>query len=45
VTVDVSVYTERSRLKREISKVTEATLVYVATDENRRPRALPPIED
>jgi len=44
VTVDVSVYTERSRLKREISKVTEATLVYVATDANRRPRALPPID-
>jgi len=45
VTVDVNVYTERSRLKSQIAKVTEATLVYVATDENRRPRGLPPIED
>ena len=45
VTVDVSVYTERSRLKVQTAKVTEATLVYVATDEQRRPRTLPPLED
>jgi acyl-CoA thioesterase YciA len=45
ITVDVSVYTERNRLKAEIAKVTEATLVYVATDEHRRPRILPPLED
>ena len=45
VTVDVRVYTERSRLKVEVAKVTEATLVYVATDEQRRPRDLPPLED
>jgi len=45
ITVDVSVYTDRSRLKSEIVKVTEATLVYVATDEQRRPRILPPLED
>jgi acyl-CoA thioesterase YciA len=45
ITVDVSVYTERNRLKAEIAKVTEATLVYVATDEHRRPRTLPPLED
>jgi acyl-CoA thioesterase YciA len=44
VTVDVSVYTERNRLKTQIAKVTEATLVYVATDEQRRPRPLPPID-
>jgi acyl-CoA thioesterase YciA len=44
VTVDVSVYTERNRLKAQIAKVTEATLVYVATDEQRRPRTLPPID-
>ena len=44
ITVDVSVYTERSRLKSEILKVTEATLVYVATDDERRPRTLPPLE-
>jgi acyl-CoA thioesterase YciA len=45
ITVDVSVYTERNRLKAEIAKVTEATLVYVATDEDRRPRTLPALED
>jgi acyl-CoA thioesterase YciA len=45
ITVDVSVYTERSRLKVETAKVTEATLVYVATDEQRQPRVLPPLED
>jgi acyl-CoA thioesterase YciA len=45
ITVDVSVYTERSRLKVETAKVTEATLVYVATDEQRQPRAVPPVED
>jgi acyl-CoA thioesterase YciA len=45
ITVDVSVYTERSRLKAEVAKVTEATLVYVATDGQRRPRELPPLEE
>jgi len=45
ITVDVRVYTERSRLKVEVAKVTEATLVYVATDDQRRPRDLPPLED
>ena len=45
ITVDVSVYTERNQLKAEVAKVTEATLVYVATDEQRRPRTLPPLED
>jgi len=44
ITIDVSVYTERSRLKRQIAKVTEATLVFVATDEQRKPRTLPPLE-
>jgi len=44
ITVDVSVYTERSRLKAEVIKVTEATLVYVATDSQRQPRELPPLE-
>jgi acyl-CoA thioesterase YciA len=28
-------------LQKEVVKVTEATLVYVATDEHRQPRALP----
>jgi len=42
VTVDVSVYAERSGMIADVVKVTEATLVYVATDAQRRPRALPP---
>jgi acyl-CoA thioesterase YciA len=42
VTVDVSVYAERARQPGEVVKVTEATLVYVATDAERKPRALPP---
>ena len=41
VTVDVEVYVERNRLQKDVVKVTEATLVYVATDERRQPRALP----
>lgn len=43
VTIAVEVYAERMRLEAEVVKVTEATLVYVATDENRRPRPLPPL--
>jgi len=45
ITVDMSVYTERNQLKAEVAKVTEATLVYVATDDQRQPRLLPPLED
>ena len=41
VTVDVEVYAERNRLTKEVVKVTEATLVYVATDSQRQPRTLP----
>ncbi len=41
VTVEVEVYAERNRLQKEVVKVTEATLVYVATDERRQPRPLP----
>ncbi len=41
VTVDVSVYAERARMSAEVVKVTEATLVYVATDGERKPRPLP----
>jgi acyl-CoA thioesterase YciA len=37
------VYAERNRLQTEIVKVTEATLTYVATDEQRKPRQLPPL--
>jgi acyl-CoA thioesterase YciA len=41
ITVEVEVYAERNRLEAEIVKVTEATLVYVATGPDRKPRALP----
>jgi acyl-CoA thioesterase YciA len=39
--VNVEVFAERNRLQSEVVKVTEATLTYVATDDQRRPRALP----
>ncbi len=41
ITVDVEVWAERNRLQQELVQVTEATLVYVATDGERRPRQLP----
>jgi acyl-CoA thioesterase YciA len=41
ITVEVEVYAERLNLHHKVVKVTEATLVYVATDEQRRPRPLP----
>ena len=44
ITVNVEVYAERNRLQVETVKVTEATLTYVATDENRKPRPIPPLE-
>ncbi|HWH47081.1 MAG TPA: acyl-CoA thioesterase [Burkholderiales bacterium] len=37
ITVEVEVYAERRTL-REVVKVTEATLTYVAVDDQRRPR-------
>jgi acyl-CoA thioesterase YciA len=43
ITVEVEVYAERMRLETEVVKVTEATLVYVATGPDRKPRALPPL--
>ena len=43
ITVNVEVYAERNRLQADTVKVTEATLTYVATDDDRRPRELPPI--
>jgi acyl-CoA thioesterase YciA len=43
ITVNVEVYAERNRLQAEVVKVTEATLTYVATDDHRRPRSLPPL--
>ena len=44
ITVYVEVYAERNRLQAHTVKVTEATLTYVATGEDRRPRQLPPLE-
>jgi len=41
ITVNVEVYAQRRPEELECVKVTEATLTYVAVDENRRPRALP----
>jgi acyl-CoA thioesterase YciA len=41
ITVNVEVYAERNRLQVEIVKVTEATLTYVATDDERKPRLVP----
>ena len=43
ITVEVEVYAERRRLQLETVKVTEATLTYVATDDQRRSRELPPL--
>ena len=42
LTVKVEVFAERIRLQGEYVKVTEATLTYVAIDDNGRPRPLPP---
>jgi acyl-CoA thioesterase YciA len=42
VTVLVEVYAERQHMQSDVVKVTEATFTYVATDDSRRPRALPP---
>ena len=44
ITVNVEVYAERNRLQADIVKVTEATLTYVATGPDRKPRPVPPIE-
>lgn len=43
ITVNVEVYAERNRLQAETVKVTEATLTYVATGDDRKPRLLPPL--
>ena len=41
ITVNVECYAERNPADRHVVKVTEATLVYVATDAQRRPRPVP----
>jgi acyl-CoA thioesterase YciA len=40
ITVNVEVYAQRRPEREEVVKVTEATLTYVAIDENRRPRVV-----
>lgn len=41
VNVEVEVYAQRSRDIKKVVKVTEATLTYVATGDNRQPRQIP----
>ncbi len=41
LTVNVEVYAERNRGGGECIKVTQATLTYVAVDEQRKPRPVP----
>jgi len=43
VTVSVEVYAERQRMEADVVKVTEAILTYVATDDQRKRRPLPPV--
>ncbi|MGI4849367.1 MAG: acyl-CoA thioesterase [Janthinobacterium lividum] len=45
LTVNVEVFAERSSLQPQTVKVTEATLTYVATGLDRKPRVLPPLKD
>ena len=44
ITVDVAVYSQRDPAKPTCVKVTEATLTYVAVDDNRKPRVVPEVE-
>ena len=44
ITVNVEVYSQRDPVKPICAKVTEATLTFVAVDENRKPRVVPPAE-
>ncbi|MBI5179505.1 MAG: acyl-CoA thioesterase [Nitrospinae bacterium] len=44
ITVDVAVFAERDRHPSNCVKVTEAKVVYVAVDEDRNPRPVPPPE-
>lgn len=40
ITVKVEVCAQRNRIEKDCVKVTEATLVYVAVDENRKPKEI-----
>lgn len=44
MTINVEVYAQRDPIKPTCVKVTEATLTYVAVDENRKPREVPPAD-
>ncbi|MFA6062106.1 MAG: acyl-CoA thioesterase [Gallionella sp.] len=44
ITVNVEVYVQRDPAQPICVKVTEATLTYVAVEENRKPREVPPEE-
>lgn len=44
ITVDVQVYAQRDPAKPVCVKVTEAVLTYVAIGEDRKPRAVPPVD-
>ena len=44
IAVNVQVYSQRDPAKPICVKVTEATLTYVAVDEDRKPRVVPPEE-
>ncbi len=41
LTVQVEVWAQRNRLDEEVVRVTEATLTYVATGDDRQPRSVP----
>ncbi len=42
LTVEVEVFAERNRQQDDCIKVTQATLTFVAVDDQRRPRPVPP---
>lgn len=44
ITISVEVYAQRNRMEADTVKVTEATLTYVATDDNRKPRVIPAVD-
>ena len=44
ITVNVEVFAQRNPRDIETVKVTEATLTYVATDKNRKPRPVEPLK-
>jgi len=44
ITINVEVYAQRDPAKPTCVKVTEATLTYVAVDDNRKPRTVPPAD-